>query len=186
MKEIEAKILNIDRKKLEIKLKQIGAKLVFSGIVHAIFFDFKDKRLKKEKVGLRLRTVGKNAFLTVKTRPKNLRSQNNLKIRDEIEIKIPNFDQAKKLLESLGLKVWLEMKKHRTSYNLKGTRFEFDKHMDQYSHIPEFLEIEAKDAKTVYRYAKLLDFEKSDCKPWTVADIEKHMKAGRIKLVKKK
>ncbi len=69
------------------------------------------------------------------------------------------------------------MKKTRTSYELGDVHFEFDKHIDQYSHVPEFLEIEAKDEKTLYNHVEMLGFTKEDCKPWTILHIVENMES---------
>lgn len=167
MKEIEVKILDIDRKKVEAKLISLGAKKTFDGEIYASFFDFLDKSIRNNKKTLRLRRVGDKIFLTFKTPI----AHDSVKIRKEYEIEVSDFDKTKKILKSLGLSEWLTVKKHRISYTFDNIRFEFDKYYDQYEFVPEFLEIEAKDIKTIYKYVELLDFKKEDCKPWTLLDI---------------
>ena len=71
------------------------------------------------------------------------------------------------------------MKKHRTSYVLDGVRFDFDKYHDQYEFVPEFLEIEAYDIETIYRYVELLGFGKDECKAWTFKDVVDAIKKGQ-------
>ncbi len=171
MDEIEVKILNIDRKKVEEKLISLGAKKIFDGKIQASFFDFPNKSIRNNKQTLRLRRVGDKTFLTFK----NPIPHNDVKIREEFEVEVSDFNKTKNILESLGLSEWLTMKKHRTTYILDNVRFEFDKHIDQYSFVPEFLEIEAKDIKTLYKYVELLGFKKEDCKPWTILDIVKNI-----------
>ncbi len=83
----------------------------------------------------------------------------------------------KHLLETLGMNVWLEVKKHRTSYKLKGVRFEIDAYHDAYSYIPQFLEIEGHDVETIYTYAELLGFKKNDCKPWDILQVAAYYSA---------
>ena len=55
MKEIEVKILGIDRRKVEQTLTGLGAEKVFDGEIQTFFFDFKDGRIIKAKDVLRLR-----------------------------------------------------------------------------------------------------------------------------------
>lgn len=172
MKEIEVKILNVDKKAIEKKLISMGAKKVFEGDIHAIFFDFADQSIRKNKRTIRLRREGEKNVLTFKEPVPH----NNLKIRQEYETEVEDFNMTKKILENIGLFEWLSLKKRRTSYKLTDARFEFDKHHDQYDFVPEFLEIESKDIRTVYKYVKLLGFKKEDCKPWTILDIVKNSK----------
>ena len=170
MKEIEVKILDIDRKKIEKKLRSLGAKKIFDGRIDARFFDFKNMPVKRAKNHFRLRKEGNTTKLTFKVHV----SKKKAKINKEYEVEVSDFETMKAILELLGLHVWKRMTKRRISYMLKGTRFEIDRYAGKYSFIPEFLEIEAKDIKTIYRYAKLLGFRKEDCRPWTASDLRKY------------
>ena len=78
------------------------------------------------------------------------------------------------------------MKKRRVSYEIKGTKFEFDKNIGEYSVIPEFLEIEAKDAATIYKYAKKLGFKKKDCKPWSAKELKEYYSKQDLKTPQEK
>ncbi len=171
MHEVEVKILNVDRNQLEAKLRSLGAEKEFDGEIHALFFDFPDQSIASSQGMLRLRKIGDRTQLTFK----NAISSDETKIRDEHEVDVSNFDTARSILQSMGLSVWLEMRKHRTTYSLADAHFEFDKHHDQYAFVPEFLEIEATESDTVYKYAQMLGFEKDDCKPWTILDIVENL-----------
>jgi predicted adenylyl cyclase CyaB len=177
--EIETTILNIDRKVVEKKILSLGARKIFDGDVEALFFDYPDGRLRNQKVTIRLRKIGEKAFLTAK-RPGELMSH-TIKSRDEHEAEVSDFGTVKKILESTGLSVWLALRKHRTSYAIGKVHFEFDKHHDRYSFVPEYLEIEAPDEATLHKYAILLGFRKEDCTPWTILDIAKNMQSKGIK-----
>ncbi len=170
MKEIEVKILGIDKKDIESKLLKLGAKKIFDGKIHALNFDFKDNSIRKEKNTLRLRKLGPKNFLTFK---KNI-SNEKAKIKEETEFEVSDFQQTKKVLESVGLQVYRELKKHRTSYGLEGARFELDLYEEKYKFVPCFLEIEAKDVETLYKFAKILGFSETACKPWTTSDVIKY------------
>ena len=170
MKEIEIKILEINRKEIEKKLIALGAKKIFNGEIDALFFDFKDKSLRKIGNTLRLRKEGNKTILTFKKPIEKKRA----KIKEELEIEVSGFDTMKIILESLGFCVWKRMKKHRTSYELKRVHFEFDTYKEKYKFIPEFLEIEAKDIETIYGFVRLLGFKNEDCKPWSSQDLIKY------------
>ena len=55
MKELEVKILEVNRKKVEEILASCGAKKIFDGDIQTLFFDFKDGTIIKAKDVLRLR-----------------------------------------------------------------------------------------------------------------------------------
>ena len=170
MDEIEIKILDIDRKKVEKKLLALGAKKTFDGEIYGLFYDYSDCSIRKAKGTMRLRKVGDKAFVTYKKFIENKRA----KIRREYETEVSDFESMRMILESLGLKEWMRMEKHRTTYELIGVHFELDKHTDQYSYVPEFLEIEAKDLETLYEYVAALGYKKEDCRPWTIVEIAEY------------
>jgi adenylate cyclase class 2 len=167
MKEIEVKILDIDRKKVERRLSKLGAKKISDMHLHALFFDFDNQTVRRAKNLLRLRKEGKNSVLTFK----GFVSNKGAKIRKEIEVEVSDFKKTKKILESVGLSIYAELKKRRITYELHGVHFEFDKYLGTYYFVPEFLEIEAKNLKTIFKYAKLLGFDKGDCKSWTGGEV---------------
>jgi len=169
MNEVEVKILNIDRKKIEAKLISLGAKKVFDDKVSALFFKSKTDKPHKH-LQLRLRTEGTKAVLTLKTRIPD----KELKIRDEHEVEVSDFNEMQIILEGLGYIIYKKTRKHRTSYALDDAHFEFDKYLDEFDFIPEFLEIEATTPKTIHKYADLLGIKKEDCKPWSLKDILKN------------
>lgn len=179
MREIEVKILEINKNELERKLLSMGAKKVFDDIIEAHFFDFKDKSIKKARGSFRLRKYGSEAVITFK----KFVPAKNVKARDEFEVRVSDFDTAKRILDCLGLKEWGYVKKKRVSYALPSAHFEFDKYIGRLSFVPYFLEIEAKNSEILYHYAKLLGFEKRDCRPWNTSQIidyykNKHRKNG--------
>ena len=167
MKEIEIKILGIDRSSIEKRLLSLGAKKVFDDEIHAFYYDFPDHSIRRNGCTLRLRREGEKSVFTLK---KDFEST-EAKIREEHEIEVSDFNEMKYLIETLGLHAWLEVKKHRTSYEFEGVHFEIDAYHDAYRYIPQFLEIEGHDIDTVYAYAELLGFTKNDCRPWDILQV---------------
>jgi len=168
MKEIEIKIIEIDRKRVQDDLATLGATKTFDGDVETWFFDFHGDTIMRARDLLRLRRVGDKTDLTFK---KFVESR-SAKVRNEYEVSISDFETMSLILESLGLVSTLRMKKHRTSYRLKsGLEVDIDKYTGEYSHIPELLEIEGEDAETIYLHAKLLGFQPEECRPWTTFDL---------------
>lgn len=178
MDEVEVKVLDVDRNALAKKLLSLGAEKYFEGEIHAVSFDFPDKSIKSSKRTLRLRTKGDKAYLTLK----NPIDNPDIKIREELELEVSDFATMKKILESLNLKQWRDVKKTRISYKLKDTLFEFDKYHEDFDFIPEFMEIEvmAKDGKEaikkIYECAEMLGIKKEQCLPWTLNELAKHYK----------
>jgi len=170
MQEIEVKILEINRKEVEKKLLSWGAVKKFEGIIQALYFDYPDGSINKVKNTLRLRKEGEKAVLTFKKHGKDKK----VKVCEELEVSVSDFEVMKQILEAMGVKQWLSMKKQRTSYSLDGTHFEFDRYVDKYDYIPEFVEIEAKDVETLYKMVNKLGFTKEDCKPWGVMKLIKY------------
>ena len=166
-KEIEIKILGIDRNAIEEKLISLGAKKIFDDEIYALYYDFSDHAIKRKGCTLRLRREGEKSVFTLK---KDIESA-EAKIREEHEIEVSDFTEMKYLMETLGLNAWLEVTKHRTSYEFRGVHFELDAYQDAYSYIPLFLEIEGHDIETIYASAELLGFTKNDCKPWDILQV---------------
>ncbi len=167
MTEIEVKILEINRKSVEKKLIALGAKKIFDDEIHAIYYDLWDNSLKKSGKALRLRKEGKRTILTLKLQVENAWA----KERAEHEAEVCRFEDMKTVIEGLGYAPWLEMQKHRTSYEFQNTHVELDHYYGQHDFIPEFLEIEGRDIETICRCAEALGFSRHDCRPWDVAEL---------------
>lgn len=119
---------------------------------------------------LRLRKEQDNIELTYK----KVHVTQKAKRAEEYSVDISSLDTMKKILENLGLSVIDRMQKHRVSYTIDGTRFDFDCYSGYYGYIPEFLEIEAESIGLVSKYAALLGFKEKDCLPWSTMDLIKH------------
>jgi predicted adenylyl cyclase CyaB len=167
MDELEVKVLNIERGKLISKLVSLGAKKFFDSDIETIFFDFKNGSLRETRDIMRLRRAGERIILTFK----RFIGDEEAKRMDEYEVTVSDLQTMRRILEFLGLSVFESTSKHRTSYELDGTYFEFDKYKGSYSHIPEFLEIEAKDNEIIQKYAHLLGLKPENIKPWSTKDL---------------
>ena len=168
MKEIEVKILDIGKTEIIRKLKALGAKKIFEGIVLTSYFDFPSKSLQRSGKILRLRKSRAYATITFK---ENL-SRKRAKTMTEHQIYLDDYIQAQKILEGLGLKEFPQRPKSRTSFKAKDASFEIDK----FKSIPAYLEIEAPNLQIIKKYVKLLGFSMKDTKPWSGTDVLKHYK----------
>ena len=170
MIELEVKILDINRNVVEEKLIALGARKTFDDDIHAIYYDLRDNSLKKAGKVFRLRKAGKRTILTIKLHVENALAKERL----EHEVEVCGFEEMKTILEGLGYAPWLEMQKHRTSYEIESAHVELDHYYGQHDYIPEFLEIEGRDIETIYRCAEALGFGRRDCRPWDVTELIKY------------
>ena len=171
MKEVEVKIIGVDREEVEARLKRLRARKTLDNDVDTIFFDFPNNSISKAKNLLRLRKIGNMAEITFK----KFVQSDMAKVRVECDVSVSDFDAANSILQSLGLIPTLRMEKHRTSYVMSdGVEVDIDKYTGQYSHIPTLLEIEGPDIPKIHAQAKLLGFEPKQCKPWTTFDLIDH------------
>ena len=173
MREVEVKILEINRNEIIKKLELLGAKKVFEGNVSALYYDFDNLILTKEDKTLRLRKKGEKAELTFKQKI----SKDKAKIMDEHEIQIENFETTKKILESIGLKEIKRLDKHRLSYSLGNVHFE----LDTLPGIPTFLEIESEDLETVKKSVEKLELSMKDAKPWSGKEVLEYYRKNEDK-----
>jgi adenylate cyclase class 2 len=169
MKEIEVKILETSHADLEPRILELGGKKVFDETVETYFFD-KDSFFVENKQHLRLRTIGKQAFITHKHKILN----ENVKEAEETEIKVSDFAEAKKLLEALGYQVYRSYSKRRVQYKLGNVILDFDKPLGRYAAVPEFLEIEAPSEQEVFATADSLGVARDACLNWSGKKVLQH------------
>jgi predicted adenylyl cyclase CyaB len=171
MREVEVKITEIDRDEVEGKLEAVGASRDSEEDVDTVFFDFPSNSIATAENLLRLRKKGDKNELTFKRFVQN----GDAKVRDEYEVSVSDFETMRIILEFIGLVAVQRMKKHRISYLLKdGARVDLDKYTDEYSYIPDLMEIEAKDAVTLRKHVEMLGFKPEDAKTWTTFDLVNH------------
>jgi adenylate cyclase, class 2 len=179
MKEIEVKILEVNRMRLGDTLTSLGAKKIFDRDIHSLFFDFQDGRISKAKDVLRLRKESDKIDLTYK---KINAGESTLKSAEEYSVEVSSMEEAEKILENLGLHKTDDMLKHRLSYKIDNIRFDLDRYLGRYNFIPDFLEIEAKNIEAIYKYANLLGYKAKDCLPWSTTELIEHYSARKEKV----
>jgi adenylate cyclase class 2 len=116
-------------------------------------FDTPDLQLRRNQKVLRLRRDD-SAHITYKG-PGH--TQAGVRVRQEIEITLDDFDAARALLEALGYQVSVMYEKYRTAYHLEGALITLDE-------MPygEFVEIEGPDPLCIRTVSQRLglDWEK--------------------------
>jgi len=170
--EIEVKVLEVNKKELEKKLKAIGAKRLFSNR-KVIQENFDNKELRKRNACIRVRQLGKDVFITFK-QFKEIKG--NIKICKEIEFQAASdFKTVQNLFISLGLKRYHRIEKTRTTYVFGSTTFDIDTFSKPIK-IPTYFEIEVKDYKDIDKTLKLLGVPKKKALPWGTKQLLKYYK----------
>ena len=171
MQEKEVKFLEIDPEDIIEKLEKLGAQKVFEGDIVAVYFDNR-KKLAKRGITLRLRKKGEQVELATKERSKNKR----VKICDEDEVIVNDFEAMRHILEKLGYAQYRQITKHRISYLLKSVHFE----IDHLSPFPHWLEIEAPRISLIHTYAQKLGLQMKDSKSWSTQDVIEYYKKKNV------
>ncbi len=176
MKEIEVKVLNIDKDKIESKLKQIGCELIKDEYQYNYIFDTEERRLKKKYNGyLRIRkTVNKDKTEKIELTLK--RNIANTKFRKNIEnnLNIDNVEEGTNILEALGYKLMHIGKKHRISYKHKDILFEIDT-WDKETYPYTYLEIEVIREEDLERAIELLEIDKKNITKKSIEELREEI-----------
>lgn len=168
MREVEVKILDVDRARTVDLLRTMGAQKTFDGMITAYYFDTPDGYFSGKKMSVRLRKKGGSVELALKEKIGN----SEAKVMQEIETQVDDMYATIGILRGLGL---VERKsrrthKHRVSYVLPDAHFEFD----TIHGVPTYLEIETRSVKRLKRYVKELGYSMRDAMPMSTRDILKH------------
>jgi len=161
LREIEVKVLDINKEEIKDKLINIGAKLVKDEYQYNYIFDTEERYLKSNYNGyLRIRkTISKEGKEKINLTLK--RNIPNKKIRENIEnsIVIDNVEEGMKILEVLGYKLINKGTKHRKSYKYSKFLFEIDE-WDKKTYPKPYLEIEVKKEKDLEEALEILNIDK--------------------------
>ena len=155
-KEIEAKIKVDDPVKIATLVCGFGGKSKYIRFETNIFYDTPKAKLDSKGEVLRLRQEryldGKDSVsMTFKGR----RKMGKMKIREEHEFNVSDFDQARLLLTSLGYRESFRFEKRRTSFLLDGCLVE----IDTLPYLGHFCEVEGKDEVAIRKILKLLGLQ---------------------------
>ncbi|MGD9569254.1 MAG: class IV adenylate cyclase [Sedimentibacter sp.] len=175
MKEREVKVLNIDKDEIEKKLINIGARLIKDENQINYRFDTVDGYLKRTHNGyLRIR-VTKN-LLNGETKNtltfKRSLKRNTLRVNEETETEISDWENAAKIIELLGYKQKRPGYKHRRSYSYDNIIFEIDT-WDEDTYSKPYLEIEMSKEEDLERAIKLLDLDRSQVTTKPIDELSK-------------
>ena len=154
MREIETKILEVDKNEIRKNLNSLGAKEIQDTRLVVDWFGPKGLTHKGDDPWyLRVRTKTDGVIeVSWKSLPK---ISGNTRHSDEVNLNVSNGELAYKLFESIGLENYAHQEKDRVSFDLKDWKFD----LDQYPGMPAYLEIEGKSHEHVQEAIKLLGLE---------------------------
>ena len=113
--ECELKYLGVNLADVSNKLKSAGGKTSGPYLESNIVFDYADRMLKKSGILLRLRSKKGKAVLTVK-KPPEIEMSSSLKVFEEIESQVDDFNAVKRALEVVGFMVAFAYEKVREKW----------------------------------------------------------------------
>lgn len=151
--ETETKILNVNKKEIKQVLDFLGAKKILDTQFIVDWYQDSGTVEGKEPWYLRIRSdVEGNHELTWKGKSEKLGTSRTHK---EIKLAVSDPEAARAFLKELGLENYARQEKFRTSWKLKGWRFD----LDEYPGMPAYLEIEGKSEDHIQEAIKLLGLE---------------------------
>jgi adenylate cyclase class 2 len=171
--ENETKILNIDFKKLERKLSQIGAVKAGEVFFRSISFDFPGFPLDKDASWIRLRDDGKKVTLAYKKRlgVTGVKGQNDSGM-EEIEIIVSSYEDTISLLKKIGMIEKFSQEKKRITWKKGSVTFD----IDTWPRLNTYLEIEGENWTDVDATVLELGFDLKDKVICSATQIDKWVK----------
>lgn len=157
MKEVEVKILEIDKDQVIKKLESLRAKKVLDEEMFSVYYDI-DYRGDFERT-MRIRKKNGKNILTFKRREK----ESKVRTSEEIEVVVDNFENMRRILKYLEVKERDASKTHRISYKIKNSLVEIDEKVG----IPTYLEIESPDEDELKEVVELLGYEIENTSNWS-------------------
>jgi adenylate cyclase class 2 len=143
--ELELRILDVDVKKVEKKLKSLGATKVGSWNYTRYIYDTNPV---DENKWIRLRYDGKKTELTYKNYKSNL-----IDGIEELEIEVSDLEKTKQFLEILGYSYRSVQQNKRIRYMLDDVEID----IDTWPHLNTFVEVEG---PSVDKVNKIIDYLK--------------------------
>lgn len=172
-KELEVKVLNIDKDQLEKKLLALGAVLIKKELQINSIYDFADNSFEKNKKGyIRIREM--RDLLSEKTEYeftiKKMISNEGIKEYEEIETKIEDKFSLERMLYELDLVKKHEGKKERTRYKYENILYDIDIWDKDTLPFP-YLEIEVESKNDLKRAVELIGASESDISLKTIREL---------------
>lgn len=158
--ETEAKFRVESHEPIRRRLRAAGARCLGTVLETNRILDRPDGSLRRQGCGLRLRTSEALEGGTVRTTLtfKGPRAPGPLKVREELEVDLPDAETMGGILVRLGFVTVLWYEKRRESWQIADGRVE----LDEPPHLGWFVEIEAPDEAAVRRIQSELSLQDAD------------------------
>lgn len=159
-KEIEIRILNIDKERFIKNIIKLGAKKEIASLQKRYVYDFNPVVSNK---WVRLRTNGKKTTLTIK----EILDKSAIDGTNELEIVVSDFDKTNLILEELGYTHRNYQENYREIYYLNGVEIS----IDTWPLIPTYVELEANKEQDIKSLLELIDYDEKNLTTLDVASI---------------
>ena len=172
MLEVESKYRSPGNEKIEKALLRLGAKKISTQSMEDVYFAHPSRDFGKTDEALRLRKHDAGSELTYKgPRMKT----DNSKAREEVTLKTDNPLTAQRIVERLGFKGFLIVKKTRSSYVLDKLRVDVDNvdGLGEYVELEVLTESPERAASLLELARKELDLEKLEPRTYLEMIVEK-------------
>jgi len=153
-KEIETKILEVDKDAVAKILTDLGAEQIQDTLLTVDWFRPKGVKDGEDPWYLRIRTTAAGSSeVTWKSKPVAVGISKQV---HEINLKIEDPAAAAEMFAAIGLEQYAHQEKYRASWKLNDLRFD----LDQYPDMPAYLEIEGESEDRLHEGIRLLGLEK--------------------------
>ena len=176
-KELEVKVLSIDKSEMERRLLDIGAHLIAREHQKNYLIDSKDRRIQENDSSyLRLRetldleTKEIKLTLTLKQNISKELMRENIEVNTEIEDK----EALLYIFNILGYEVLEEGFKERISYKYEDIRFDIDT-WDELTDTYTYMEIEVGKEEDLKKAIKILNIDKKDVSTKSIVELRKDL-----------
>lgn len=177
VKELEVKVLNIDKKVLEKRLKIIGATLLRREYQTNYLIDSKEKNIQNmHNSYLRIREtkdLDTDAVEYTFTLKENI-SKDGIRENVEVNTKIENKESLMYILNVLGYDVIQKGFKERISYVYNGIRFDIDT-WDEDTYPYSYMEIEVEKKQDLKEAIRLLNIDEKDITTKSIVELRKDL-----------
>lgn len=159
-KEIEIRILNIDKDKFIKEILSLGATKDSAFLQRRYTYDFNP--VDKHK-WIRLRTNGKKTTITIK----EVVDKKSMSGTNELEIEVSSFDKTNLMLEELGYHHRNYQENYREIYYLDDVEIS----IDSWPLIPTYVELESNSEDKINSLLSKLSYNKEDLTTLDVTSI---------------
>ena len=176
-KELEVKVLNVDLKEMEEKIKRAGGALISEELQVNTLIDSKEKYIENNLNSyLRIRETKNKTTDEVKVTLTLKKNMNREGIRENIETDtdISNKEAMLEVLKALGYEIVQEGFKERTSYKLENIRFDLDK-WDERTYPYPYMEIEVEKEEDLEKAIKLLDIPRENISTKSIVELRNEL-----------